>query len=217
MDTGLLLDLDAAEISALLGTASHLGLRLRGLDPIDYVGFYTKESTLGPPPTLVIRYSLPALSGDYNEDGTVDAADYTVWRDRLGSPNSLPNDDTAGVGADDYDRWKSHFGDSQGAGAGNLQSVPEPAAWALALLGIAWSLRVRTELTCATRSAGSRQYEFDRPLRSMRCDCSVHSTRVNSALAVDVQAFDQDAIGAAIGATEKQTPLRPPAISPVGW
>lgn len=145
MDTGLLLDLDAAEISSLLGTASHLGLRLRGLDPIDYVGFYTKESTLGPPPILVIRYSLPALSGDYNEDGTVDAADYTVWRDRLDSPNSLPNDDTAGVGADDYNRWKSQFGDSQGAGAGNLQSVPEPAAWALALLGITWSLRVRTQ------------------------------------------------------------------------
>ena len=27
----------------------------------------------------------PALPGDYNNDGTVDAADYVVWRDTLGS------------------------------------------------------------------------------------------------------------------------------------
>ncbi len=42
------------------------------------------------------------LPGDYNNDGTVDAADYAVWRNNLGSPNSLPNDDTPGVDQADY-------------------------------------------------------------------------------------------------------------------
>jgi Concanavalin A-like lectin/glucanases superfamily len=68
--------------------------------------------------------------GDYNEDGTVNAADYTVWRNNLGGLTSLPNDDTPGVGPDDYDRWKSHFGESMGSGSGAASSagaVPEPS------------------------------------------------------------------------------------------
>ena len=60
--------------------------------------------------------------------------------------SSLPNDDTVGVDVDDYERWRLQFGDLQGAGAGNLQNVPEPAAWALAVLGITCGLRVRSNL-----------------------------------------------------------------------
>jgi hypothetical protein len=30
-------------------------------------------------------YENPALPGDYNGDGTVDAADYVVWRKTLGT------------------------------------------------------------------------------------------------------------------------------------
>jgi hypothetical protein len=72
------------------------------------------------------------LPGDYNNDHKVDAADYTVWRDKLGSGTSLPfNDDTPGVGPDDYTRWKTHFGQMGGAGA--VTAVPEPAT-ALLLL-----------------------------------------------------------------------------------
>ena len=37
----------------------------------------------------------PPLTGDYNADGTVDAADYTVWRDTLRAER-----DAAGSGAD---------------------------------------------------------------------------------------------------------------------
>jgi hypothetical protein len=82
------------------------------------------------------------LPGDYNENGVVDAADYTVWRDRLGSPVSLPNDDTDGVGLDDYDRWKANFGatlPAAGGGSGLAPSalttavVPEPGT--LVLIG----------------------------------------------------------------------------------
>ena len=42
------------------------------------------------------------VPGDFNHDNTVDAADYSVWRDGLGSQYS----------ADDYQTWKSHYGQS---------------------------------------------------------------------------------------------------------
>ena len=81
------------------------------------------------------------LPGDYNGNGVVDAADYTVWRNNLGSGMSLPNDNTAGVGQDDYERWKTHFGETVGgagsAGASPSQSaVPEPATLAAMLGGL---------------------------------------------------------------------------------
>jgi T5SS/PEP-CTERM-associated repeat protein len=84
------------------------------------------------------------LAGDYNQDGRVNAADYTVWRNNLGSGTALPNDDTPGVGPDDYTRWKMHFGESSGSGAGATGfasayvTVPEPASLALLLVAGAW-------------------------------------------------------------------------------
>ena len=64
------------------------------------------------------------LSGDYNEDGKVNAADYTVWRD-----GNSPDSTTAG-----YDLWVAHFGNTAGAASGS-QAVPEPTSLAL-LLGL---------------------------------------------------------------------------------
>lgn len=77
--------------------------------------------------SVILRAIAAGVPGDYNQNGTVDAADYTVWRDLLGSETSLPNDDTAGVGADDYARWKTHFGESAASGALSNVVVPEPA------------------------------------------------------------------------------------------
>jgi hypothetical protein len=67
--------------------------------------------------------------GDYNEDGKVDAADYTVWRDRLGTGGNLPNDASPGsITIEDYNYWKSHFGATGGSGAlaEVVSTVPEP-------------------------------------------------------------------------------------------
>lgn len=53
----------------------------------------------------------PGQDGDFNSDGIVDAADYTKWRDNLGSTTALPNDPNGTpVGAAAYDTWKAHFG-----------------------------------------------------------------------------------------------------------
>ncbi len=69
------------------------------------------------------------LAGDYNEDGLVDATDYTVWADNLGSQIMLPGDTTAGsVDLVDYEVWKANFGSSStGVGV----AVTEPASLVL--------------------------------------------------------------------------------------
>jgi autotransporter-associated beta strand protein len=96
-------------------------------------------------PTSVVLSALPGVPGDYNSNGIVDAADYTVWRDTLGSTTDLrANGDNAGASAGkidqaDYAVWKSHFGQHLGSGAGAAgtteTSIPEPGGLRLALLG----------------------------------------------------------------------------------
>ena len=46
-------------------------------------------------------------------------------------------DDTPGVGQDDYDRWRAHFGETAGGGASPESSsaaIPEPATMTLIIL-----------------------------------------------------------------------------------
>jgi hypothetical protein len=77
----------------------------------------------------------PTLPGDYNANGVVDAADYTVWRDLPSGPGILANDATPGsVSASDYDVWKMHFGQAVGSGAGATDAVPEPESIVLLAL-----------------------------------------------------------------------------------
>lgn len=86
---------------------------------------------------LVAKATFTPLWGDYNENGVVDAADYVLWRDHLGSAAALPNDDTAGVGMDDYDRWRSKFGvTGSGAGASALGNAAVPEASAISLIAM---------------------------------------------------------------------------------
>jgi len=83
-----------------------------------------------------VRVTRP-ISADFNGDGVVDAADYTVWRNTEGSTTDLRADATADgvVGAEDYDRWAFEFGSSD---PGQVATgVPEPAAVFLALAVVA--------------------------------------------------------------------------------
>ncbi len=92
--------------------------------------------------------TLPALPGDYNDDGIVDASDYTRWRDQLGGPaGSLPNDADGGViGPAQYDTWKTNYGTTLASletsletarlGAAGSQAVPEPATALLLAIGL---------------------------------------------------------------------------------
>ena len=68
----------------------------------------------------------PGFPGDFNSNGVVDAADYTVWRDSLGTTYAQA----------DYDIWRSHFGQTAGGGsaAGANAAVPEPATAVMLIL-----------------------------------------------------------------------------------
>ncbi len=56
-------------------------------------------------------------SGDYNNDGTVDAADYTIWRKNEGTGGVLPNDGIGGtIGAAQYAEWRAQYGNSRTPG-----------------------------------------------------------------------------------------------------
>ena len=76
------------------------------------------------------------LAGDFDDDGDVDAADYTVWRDHLGDPTDTPlngnGNATVGVDQGDYDLWKASFGSSGSAALAGV-SVPEPGSLLLLL------------------------------------------------------------------------------------
>jgi hypothetical protein len=66
--------------------------------------------------------------GDYNNNGSVDAADYVLWRN--GGP--LLNDPTPGIQPGDFDLWRQNFGrPTIGAGSGQASGVPEPSLAAL--------------------------------------------------------------------------------------
>jgi hypothetical protein len=84
------------------------------------------------------------LSGDYNRDGTVDAADYVVWRKTLnqtlepgsGADGTGPGGEPDGlVTSLDYDLWRSQFGVTPSPAGSGMEgvAVPEPTAWAVAL------------------------------------------------------------------------------------
>jgi probable HAF family extracellular repeat protein len=70
------------------------------------------------------------LPGDFNADGTVDAADYVVWRDGGGTPQ-------------EYETWRAHFGQIAAAAASSRSSVavPEPTSMPLMLLIVSTLLR----------------------------------------------------------------------------
>ncbi len=72
------------------------------------------------------------VGGDYNGNGIVDAADYTVWRNNNGTVFQLTNEgpDTPGeVTIEDYNFWKANFGNGgPGAGSGVVPVEQPPAA-----------------------------------------------------------------------------------------
>jgi T5SS/PEP-CTERM-associated repeat protein len=83
----------------------------------------------------VVLTVLSALPGDYNGDGTVDAADYIVWRKNDGTQQG-------------YDTWHANFGETVGSGAEatdgtSRAAAPELSTDLFAVLGLAYLSGVR--------------------------------------------------------------------------
>ncbi len=75
---------------------------------------------------------LDGIAGDFSSDGNLGLADYTVWRDALGSTGFAPPADGTGNGvvdAADYQVWKANFGRNNALMAPLISpaAVPEPA------------------------------------------------------------------------------------------
>jgi hypothetical protein len=91
------------------------------------------------------------VPGDYNGDGSVDAADFTMWRDLLGQSGGgliADGDFDGDVDEDDYTVWKTAFGFQRGpftaGSAAAAVAVPEPATITLVLMmGLALAHRSR--------------------------------------------------------------------------
>jgi fibronectin-binding autotransporter adhesin len=87
---------------------------------------------------IALTVASVALIGDYNGDGFVDAADYTVWQDAVGtSVAAYVGADGNGDGVvDDGDHavWAAHYGASLEAAM--AQAVPEPAGVVLAVVAL---------------------------------------------------------------------------------
>jgi hypothetical protein len=100
----------------------------------------------------------PGLTGDYNQNGTIDAADYVVWRKHLNQSATIPNDATPGtVSADDYYVWRASFGLSGGPASASMLTgdivndiqpavVPEPFSILLAGISMASVMVARCRL-----------------------------------------------------------------------
>lgn len=81
-----------------------------------------------------LQLVISGVDGDYNNDGLVDAADFTLWRDNLDASVTLPNDTTPGsVTIADYDVWKANFGNPMASLAS--APIPEPGTLLLTLMG----------------------------------------------------------------------------------
>lgn len=100
---------------------------------------------------VVTYVTSSGLVGDYNADGTVDAADYTVWRANLGSSgDSLANRNPANTGVvseDDFNSWRANYGAS--ASSSTLRSVPEASSFFLVIIGCLFGLSRRLPISQA--------------------------------------------------------------------
>ncbi len=90
--------------------------------PGDYMLFLIDDNGI-PSVAEYIRAGF-GVEGDFNNDGYVNAADYTLWRDRLG----------IGYKQDDFQIWVDNFGTQPSTS--NAYSIPEPATAILLVTGL---------------------------------------------------------------------------------
>ena len=120
-----------------------------GFVPLEFQIYINKSLAFGNPAFAWTVYidniragrDVAGVPGDYNGNGTVDAADYVLWRNGGPLLNEVADEGT--VSNADYTEWKARFGNPPGSG-GSIGAVPEPASAALLLVAAAhWWARKR--------------------------------------------------------------------------
>ncbi len=119
-------------------------------DPAEEFLYLAATDDSGHPVSLPPR----TLFGDYDLNGVVDADDYVVWRNGLGTVYAQG----------DYDVWRNHFGQSAGSGSAvNSVPVPEPTTATLLLLGMlgcGWRGRRPPHTISCSAADASRYFGF---------------------------------------------------------
>lgn len=107
---------------------------------------------------MVNVVTLNYKAGDYDFNGTVNNADYTVWRNSFGSTTLAEADGNGNgkVDAADYVLWRKTFGQSGGPATGPEiflgANLPEPSSGILLLLGAWMAVGYRRRLTTVRRA-----------------------------------------------------------------
>ncbi|TWT46890.1 CRTAC1 family protein [Botrimarina hoheduenensis] len=120
---------------------AHFGLG-QSADPVDLItiqwpsGIVQRLYDVAIDQTLPVIETAVALPGDYNDDGVVDVADYTVWRDHQGAPAGALRNDALNepIGPAHYAQWAENYLAASSAAFSSPAAVPEPAAAVLLLL-----------------------------------------------------------------------------------
>jgi hypothetical protein len=105
--------------------ASYDEFRADGFTPTGFQIYFNKSVGVNRPAYAWTFYidnirlgrEVVGIPGDYNADGSVDAADYVLWR---------KDPDAFGGSPDGYNLWKQNFG--QSGGGGGVGAVPEPTS-----------------------------------------------------------------------------------------
>jgi probable HAF family extracellular repeat protein len=94
------------------------GWELLDASAINDVGQITGQGLIGGEYHAYLLMPVPPIPGDFNHDGTVDAADYVVWRKNPGGIYTQ----------NDFNTWRANFGQTAGSGsiAAANATVPEP-------------------------------------------------------------------------------------------
>jgi hypothetical protein len=104
---------------------------------VDYISlpFNSRPPATFPAPLIYTGWAFnyylvgePTISGDYNQNGAVDAGDYVVWRKTGGTEQ-------------EYNTWRANFGRTTSSGSGALldsatTAVPEPTSPLMLLIGM---------------------------------------------------------------------------------
>jgi hypothetical protein len=115
--------------------------------------------TMDLPPITVQLTGQVRVAGDYNQDGSVNAADYVLWRKALNQQvtafSGADGDGDAIVDDGDYGVWRTNFGRTASPGAIATAAVPESAAHVLLILAAAgastWRCRIQSRVSKLTR------------------------------------------------------------------
>jgi gluconolactonase len=99
-----------------------------------------------------IELNVPSTTpGDYNGDAAVDAADYVVWRNSLGSNDPIADGNDDGVvDTEDFEHWRANFGVLPADRSAAF--VPESSTFGTLLIGITIFRFVRFR-QCGRRNA----------------------------------------------------------------